>query len=90
MPQMRHVGSPSKGNVVEVRPSRKFGGAWLAFESEAVQPAFTGRYARQHAIDYAKQRFGGGAGEVRVFTESGDAIAETFAINGRDLYPHAS
>ncbi len=76
--------------IIEVRLSRKFGGSWLAFESPGVEPAYVGPNARELAIGYARQRFGGSSGEVRVFTESGDAIAETIAVNGRDLYPHAS
>lgn len=74
--------------IIEVRPSRKFGGSWLAFESPGVEPAYVGPNARELAIGYARQRFGGSSGEVRVFDEAG-AVAETLPINGRDLYPHA-
>ncbi len=75
--------------IIEVRPSRKFGGSWVAFESPGVEPTYAGSNGRELAIEYARQRFGGSSGEVRVFDQAG-AIAETFPVNGRNLYPHAA
>ena len=74
--------------IIDVRPSRKFGGSWLALESPGVEPAYVGPAAREQAIGYARQRFGGSSGEVRPFDQAG-TITETLPVNGRDLYPHA-
>jgi hypothetical protein len=71
--------------IIEIRPSRKFSGAWVAFEAPGVEPAFAAPDAKRKAIDYACQRFGGGAGEVRV-CGGDDAIERTIVIDGRSQY----
>jgi len=60
--------------IIQIRPSKRFSGAWTSFEAPRVEPAFSGRSAKSDAIDYACQRFGGGAGEVRVYEESGNIV----------------
>jgi hypothetical protein len=75
--------------IIEVRPSKKFKGAWEAFEAPGVQPAFSGPNAKQDAIDYACQRFGGGAGEIHVCDDSGEKIEQTIKIDGRGQYERA-
>ena len=51
---------------VEIRPTKKFGGGWVAFEVPGVEPVFAGPNGRRDAINYAKGRFGGGSGEIPV------------------------
>jgi len=46
----------------------------------AVEPAFAAPDAKRKAIDYACQRFGGGAGEVHVYAESGKIVERKVAI----------
>ena len=48
---------------------QKFKGA---FEALGVEPAFAAPDAKREAIDYACGRFGGGAGEVHIYDESGE------------------
>ena len=69
--------------IIEVRPSKKFKGAWVAFEAPGVEPAFAAPNAKQKAIDYACQRFGGGAGEVHVYADDSATIDHRIAIDGR-------
>jgi hypothetical protein len=73
--------------VIEVRPSKKFKGAWVSFEASGVEPAFAAPDAKQKAINYACRRFGGGAGEVRVFDTNGSTIERSIVIDGRGQYP---
>ena len=54
--------------IIEVRPSKKFKGAWVSFEAPGVEPAFAAPDAKRKAIDYACGRFGGSAGEVHSTT----------------------
>ena len=51
---------------VEIRPTRKFGGGWIAFEGPGVEPVFAGPDGKRDAINYARGRFGGGSGEIPV------------------------
>jgi hypothetical protein len=68
--------------VIEVRPSKKFKGAWEAFEAPGVEPAFAAPDAKRKATDYACQRFGGGAGEVHVYgDDAGENIIENISID---------
>jgi hypothetical protein len=55
--------------IIEVRPCKKFKGAWVAFEAPGVEPAFARPDAKRKAIDYARDRFGGRTGEVHVFDD---------------------
>ena len=73
--------------VIEVRPSKKFRDAWVAFEAPGVQPAFAMPDAKQKAIDYACGRFGGGAGEVHVYGDDDASIERSVVIDGRGQYP---
>jgi hypothetical protein len=45
--------------TIEVRPSRKFKGAWVSFEALGVEPAIAAPDEKRKAIDYACGRFGG-------------------------------
>jgi hypothetical protein len=76
--------------IIEVRPSKKFKGAWEAFEAPGVSPAFGGPSAKSDAIDYASHRFGGGTGEVHVYDAAGAAIERTIVIDGRGQYGQAT
>jgi hypothetical protein len=69
--------------TIEVRPSKKFGGAWAAVEAPGVEPAFVGPQARELALSYARGRFGGRAGQIHLYEPTGDAIEETIQIEGR-------
>ena len=48
------VGQGHSMKVIEVRPSRKFKDAWVAFEAPGVGPAFPDPNGKQDAIDYAR------------------------------------
>ena len=72
--------------IIEIRPAKKFKGAWVAFEAPAVQPAFKTVDPKSDAIDYAKSRFGGSSGEIHVYDEAGENIVEKIPIDGRKQY----
>jgi hypothetical protein len=72
--------------IIEVRPSKKFRGAWVAFEAPGVEPAFAAPDAKQKAIDYACGPFGGGAGQVHVYSDDAAIIEAKIAIDGRGQY----
>ena len=74
-------------NIIEVRPSKKFKGAWVAFESPGVAPAFATGTPKDDAIRYATNRFGGSAGEVRVYCDDGVTLERSIVIDGRGQYP---
>jgi hypothetical protein len=57
-----------------------------AFEGDGVQPAFP---TKQHAIDYASNRFGGSRGEIHVYDDAGENMVEKIAIDDRIKYPRA-
>jgi hypothetical protein len=76
--------------TIEVRPSRKFKGAWVAFEAPGVEPAFAAPDAKQKAIDYARNRFGGRTGEVHVFDANDSTIERSIVIDGRGQYPQGA
>ena len=73
--------------VIDVRPSRKFRGAWVAFKAPGVEPAFATPDAKRKAIDYACERFGGHAGEVHVYGADAATIERSIVIDGRGQYP---
>jgi hypothetical protein len=75
--------------IIEVRPSKKFKGAWASFESPGVEPTFAEPDAKRKAIDYASQRFGGGIGEVHIYDATDKVIEQTIKIDGRGLYQRA-
>ncbi len=70
--------------IIEIRPSQKFKCAWLSYEAPGVEPAFTGLRAKELAFSYARGRFGGRAGEIRVYDEAGTAIEQTFPLDERE------
>jgi hypothetical protein len=72
--------------IIEVRQSKKFKGAWSAFEAPGVEPAFAEPDAKRKAIDYASQRFGGTQGEVHVYDATGETIERKIVIDGRGQY----
>jgi hypothetical protein len=65
-------------------------GAWVAFEAPGVEPAFAAPNAKRKAIDYACGRFGGSAGEVHIYDESGEIIERNIVIDGRGQYPQVA
>jgi hypothetical protein len=75
--------------IIEVRPSKKFKGAWVAFEAPGVVPAFKTGDPKADAIDYAKGRFGGGSGEIHIYDDAGETIIEKMPIGDRIKYPNA-
>jgi hypothetical protein len=72
--------------IIEVRQSKKFKGAWSAFEAPGVEPAFAEPDARQKAIAYVSQRFGGSRGEVHVYDATGEIIERKIVLDGRGQY----
>jgi hypothetical protein len=71
--------------IIEVRPCKKFAGGWVAFEGPGVEPAFDGTDP-----NYAKNRFGGAAGEIHVYDDAGKTIVEKIPINGGTQYGQPS
>ena len=69
--------------IIEVRPSKKFKGAWISFEAPGVAPAFATPDAKRKAIDYACGRFGGSAGEVHVYGKDNATIERRIVIDGK-------
>ena len=67
--------------IIEVRPSKRFGGSWTASEGPGVEPAFPGPNGKSEAISYARGRFGGSPnGEIHVYDEAGNTIIETISL----------
>ena len=62
--------------IIEIRPSQKFKCAWASYEAPGVEPAFIGPRAKELALGYARSRFGGRAGEIRVYDNVGAAVEE--------------
>ncbi len=89
MAALDFVGHGLSMTIIEVRPSKKFRAAWVAFEAPGVEPAFASPDAKRKAIDYACHRFGGGVGEVHVFGEDLATIESRIVIDGRGQYPQA-
>lgn len=70
--------------IIEIRPSQKFNGAWRAYEAPCVEPAFIGSEAKEKALSYALNRFGGRTGEVHVYDATGAVIEQTIPVDGRE------
>jgi hypothetical protein len=69
--------------IIEIKPTKKFGGAWCAEEAEGVAPCYSGRTGKQSAMDYARNcRFGGTSGEIRVYDDTGQNVVEVIAVQG--------
>ena len=75
--------------IIEVRPLRKFKGAWVAFKAPGVEPAFPDPNGKQNAIDYARGRFGGSRGEIHVYCDDGSTVERSTVIDGRGQYPQS-
>ena len=65
---------------VEIPPTKNFGGGWVAFEGPGVEPVFAGLNGKRDAINYARGRFGAGSGEIRVYDDAGEKVAEIIQI----------
>jgi hypothetical protein len=77
--------------IIEVRPSKKFKGAWVVFEDPGVQPAFQTPNAKADALSYARNRFTGcPRGEVHAYDDAGEQIVEKILIDGGDKYGNRS
>ena len=76
--------------VIEVRPCKKFKGAWVSFEAPGVEPAFAAPDAKKKAISYASGRFGGSAGEVHIFGDDAATVERSIVIDGRGQYPQVA
>ena len=81
-----NVGDYCGMKIIEVRPSKKFKGAWEASECSGVQPPFAQPDAKAKALSYTRQRFGGSAGEIHVYDETGENIVEKISIDGGIQY----
>jgi hypothetical protein len=79
--------------IIEVRPCKKFNGAWVAFEAPGVEPAFAAPDAKRKVIDYACGRFGGGTGgswdeslcNVEILIENEGHLAVTWQCGGEGV-----
>jgi len=76
--------------IIEVRPSKKFKGAWVSFEAPGVEPAFATSRPKEDATSYATNRFGGSAGEVHVYCDDGVTVERKIVIDGRGQYPQVT
>jgi hypothetical protein len=72
--------------IIEVRPSKKFKGAWEPVEAPGVEPAFAQPGAKENAVSYSRRRFGGSAGEIHVYDETGENIVQKILIDGGNQY----
>ena len=68
--------------IIEIRPTKKFGGAWCAVEAPGVSPCYPGATGKQFATYARNSRFGGTSGEIHVYDEIGKAIVETIPVQG--------
>jgi len=73
--------------IIEIKPTKKFGGAWCAQEAPGVSPCYPGPSGKQHAIDYARNcRFGGTSGEIRVYDDAGENVVEVIPVQGQRAF----
>ncbi|HEY2711393.1 MAG TPA: hypothetical protein VGI60_02680 [Chthoniobacterales bacterium] len=75
--------------IIEIQPTTKFGGGWIAFEAPGVEPAFPGPSAKSDAISYARGRFGGSSGEIHVLDDKGETIVKVIKMDGGGQYGQA-
>jgi hypothetical protein len=66
--------------IINIRPSKKFRGAWAAVEATGVEPAFATSTPKADAISYACGRFGGSCGEIHVYDDVRENIVEKIAM----------
>lgn len=73
--------------IIEIKLTKKFGGAWCAEEAPGVSPCYPGATDKQFAIDYARScRFGGTSGEIRVYDEAGENVMEVITVQGHRTF----
>ena len=73
--------------VIEIKPTKKFGGAWCAEEAPGVAPCFPEATGKQYALDYPRNcRLGGASGEIRLFDEGGQSVTETITVQGQRAF----
>jgi hypothetical protein len=69
--------------IIEIKPTKKFGDAWCAYEAPGVSPCFPGPTGNQYALDYARNcGFGGTSGEIHVYDETGENVVEIIPVQG--------
>lgn len=77
--------------IIEIRPSGKFGGSWVAYEAGGIEPANPAANGKEHAISYARGRFGGfPSGAIAIYDERGEKIVETIKVDGGTEYGEQS
>jgi hypothetical protein len=69
--------------IIEVRPTKKFGGGWVSFEAPGVESAFEDK---TRALSYAMARFGGSAGEIHIYDDAGENIILKIPVDDRTQY----
>jgi hypothetical protein len=74
--------------IIEIKPTKKFGGSWCADEAPGVSACYPGPNGKQSAIDYARNcRFGGTAGgEIPVYDETGENVVEGIPVQGHRAF----
>ena len=73
--------------IIEIKPTKKFGGSWCAEEAPGVSPCFPGPTGKRFAIDYARNsRFGGTSGEIRVYGDTGENVIEVITVQGQRAF----
>ena len=73
--------------IIEIKPTKKFGGSWFAYEAPGVSPCYPGPSGKQQAIDYARNcRFGGSSGEIRVYDDAGEKVVEIIPVQGHRAF----
>lgn len=69
--------------IINIIPSQRFRGHWVACEMEGVEPAFP---SKEQAIGYARDcRFGGTKGEIHVYDDIGENILQAVRVDGGDI-----
>ena len=73
--------------IIEIKPTKKFGGAWIGEEAPGVTPCFPSPTGKQFALDYARNsRFGGTSGEIHVYDEAGENVVEVIPVQGHRAF----
>ena len=73
--------------IIEIKPTKKFGGSRSAEEAPGVSPCYPGPTGKQSAIDYARNcRFGGSSGEIHVYNETGENVVEVIPVQGHRAF----
>ena len=73
--------------IIEIKPTKKFGGSGCADEAPGVSPCYPEPNGKKSAIDYARNcRFGGTSGEIRVYDEAGENVIEVITAQGHRAF----